>query len=73
KKRKNIIRLESSKHTVISEHNINKQHAFDWENVRILDTEIHYKKRLISEMLHIKEQKHGINLNTDTELLDSAY
>ena len=24
-------------------------------------------------MIHIKEQKHGINNNTDTDLLDNAY
>jgi len=45
----------------------------DWENFKILDIESNYRKRLISEMIHIKEQKHGINYNTDTELLDSAY
>jgi len=26
--------------------------------------------RLISEMIHIKEQKNGLKLNKDTELLD---
>jgi len=24
-------------------------------------------------MIHIKEQKHGLNLNSDTELLDTSY
>jgi len=33
----------------------------------------YYHKRLISERIHIKEQKNGINLNNDTELLDDAY
>lgn len=40
------IRLESSRHSVVTEHIINKQHTFDWDNVKILDTEIHYKTYL---------------------------
>jgi len=28
------------------------------------------KKRLISEMIHIRKQKHGLNSQNDTELLD---
>jgi len=45
----------------------------DWENVKILDFEPKYRKRLISEMIHIKEQKNGFNLNRDTKLLDESY
>jgi len=30
-------------------------------------------KKLISEMIHIKKQKNGLNLNSDTELLDESY
>ncbi|EFN67293.1 hypothetical protein EAG_00147, partial [Camponotus floridanus] len=30
-------------------------HAFDWDNVRILDKENFYYKRLVSEMIHIKK------------------
>jgi len=35
----------------------------------VLDEEINYKKRLISEMIHIKKQRQGLNLKKDTELL----
>jgi len=28
---------------------------------------------LISEMIHIREQKNGLNLKKDTELLDESY
>jgi len=59
--------------SVISEHRLNNNHEFDWNNTEILDSEPHYHKRLISEMIHIKQQKNGINLNNDTELLDDAY
>jgi len=38
-----------------------------------MDSESNYNKRLISEMLHIKEQKNSINLQKDTELLDKSY
>jgi len=46
---------------------------FDWNNVKILDTESNYNKRLVSEMLHIKEQKRGINSQKDTEFLNESY
>jgi len=32
-----------------------------------------YFKRIVSEMIHIKEQKVTLNLNSDTELLDETY
>ena len=46
---------------------------FQWDNVLILDEEPSYRKRLISEMLHIKKQKNSLNLQTDTEGLNKAY
>jgi len=48
-------------------------HEFDWANVKILDEEVHYNKRLISEMIFIKKQSKGLNLQRDTELLDPIY
>ena len=38
-----------------------------------LDVEPSYNKRLISEMVHIKKQKHGINRQNDTESLPELY
>jgi len=73
KEHSNNIKLDSSKHSVITQHILEYSHMFDWDNIKILDTESNYYKRSISEMLHIKEQKNGINAQTDTELLDSAY
>jgi len=69
----NNIKSHVIEHSVVSEHILNHDHEFDWNNVIILDSEPQYYKRLISEMIHIKEQKNGINLKTDTELLDEAY
>jgi len=73
KEHKSNIKLDQSKHSVISEHITKFGHSFDWENTKILDYESRYHKRLVSEMIHIKEQKAGLNLNSDTELLDEAY
>jgi len=69
---RNNIKQDQSKHSVISEH-INYNHTFDWENIKILDYEPRFYKRIVSEMIHIKEQKISLNLNSDTELLDDTY
>jgi len=59
--------------SVIIEHRLNFSHNFDWENVEILDEEIYFNKRLISEMIYIKKQQKGLNLQKDTEFLDPIY
>jgi len=69
---RNNIKLNQSKHSVISEHTKSVDHVFDWDNVRVLDCEPNYQKRLIFEMIH-KEQKNGLNYMSDTELLDECY
>ncbi|KYN32565.1 hypothetical protein ALC56_13046 [Trachymyrmex septentrionalis] len=45
-------------------------YEFDWDNVHILDKEQILYKRLLSEMIHIKKQKLGLNLQNDTFSLD---
>jgi len=67
------IKLDETRHSVLTNHIVNHKHTFDWNNVRIMDSESNYNKRLVSEMLHIKEQRKGINLQKDTELLDESY
>jgi len=59
------IKLNSSKHSVISEHILQFSHIFDWDNVKILDSEPNFYKKSVSEIIHIKEQKNGINSQTD--------
>ncbi|KYN13987.1 hypothetical protein ALC57_13817, partial [Trachymyrmex cornetzi] len=73
KEHRNNIRLDQSNHSVITKHIKEYNHTFNWEDVKIVDSESNYKKRNISEMIHIKEQKNGLNLMKDTELLDKAY
>jgi len=67
------IKLISSKHSVITEHILKYSHTFDWKNIKILDSELNFFKRSISEMIHIKEQENNINAQNDTDLLDNAY
>jgi len=73
KEHKNNIKLDQSKLCVISEHIIKFNHSFDWDNVKILDCESKFYKKITSEMIHIKEQKASLNLNSDTELLNESY
>jgi len=67
------IKRNSNQVSVITNHRITFEYEFDWDNVKVLDEEINYKKRLISEMIHIKNQKCGLNSQNDTELLDPLY
>jgi len=58
---------------LITEHRINNNHEFNWDNPDILDKEKYYYKRLISEMINIKSQKNALNIQSDTELLQQTY
>jgi len=66
---KNIVQNES-KHSVITKHILGKNHTFDWLNVKILDFENNYFKRLVSEMIYMKTQSNGLNSMDDIECLD---
>jgi len=70
---KSHIRRNSTQLSVIIDHRQKFGHEFDWDNVKILDVESNYNKRFISEMIYIKKQKHGLNAQTDTALLDPIY
>jgi len=70
---KNHIKWKTSIHSVITEHRMQRGHDFDWDDVKILDVERNYSRRLISEMINIKFQNKSINLQTDTESLNRAY
>ena len=59
--------------SVISEHRLKENHDFNWANVEILDNEMGYYKRLISEMVHIKRQAFDLNKHTDTDSLPEIY
>jgi len=67
------IRRSMTQTSVITEHRLEFSHDFDWKNVEILDQEGYFNKRLISEMIYIKKQQKGLNLQKDTVLLDPIY
>ncbi|XP_072763715.1 uncharacterized protein [Anoplolepis gracilipes] len=69
---KRHIHLNTNTNSIITNHRRDFEHNFDWENVRVLDEASFYTKRLISEMLFIKRQRNGLNLQTDTENLPSV-
>jgi len=52
---------------------LRRRRTFDWQNVKILDHETNYFKRMIAEMIYIKIQKNGLNSVEDIEGLDSSY
>jgi len=67
------INKKTGTHSVISLHQLENNHTFDWENVKILDKEHFYYNRITSEMIHIKKQINGINKQNDTEQFPDIY
>ena len=67
------IRYNTPARSVITEHRRQLDHEFKWDEVVILDEEPCYRRCLVSEMLNIKKQKNGLNLQTDTDGLHKAY
>jgi len=59
--------------SVISNHRLSHNHDFDWEEVRILNNERSWNKKIVSETIHIKRQSCGINKQSDTDLLPEIY
>ena len=60
--------------TALSTHRFELNHTFDFDNVKILDKEINYYKRNISEMIYITLNKDKcVNLRTDTAKLSNLY
>jgi len=73
KEHKSDINKPTSSPSVISQHRLTHNHEFDWNNIKILDKEQTYHKRLISEMIHIKKQTSSINKQNDTEQFPDIY
>jgi len=49
---------------MISSHRL-EHNDFIWEKVEMLDMESHYNKRIVSEIIHIKKQRYGLNKQSD--------
>ncbi|KYQ57494.1 hypothetical protein ALC60_03456 [Trachymyrmex zeteki] len=70
---RNYINRNTTQLSVITQHRLESSHEFDWNNLHILDKEKIQYKRLLSEMIHIKKQKAGLNLQNDTMNLNTLY
>jgi len=73
KEHKNNLKQDQSKYLIISEHIIEYNHSFDWDNTKIMDRKYNFYERIVSEIIYKKKQKVGLNLNNDTELLNDFY
>lgn len=54
-------------------HSMKKDHKIDFENTEVLCTEGKYNKRLIQEMINIRNQENPINKKTDVQRLSNVY
>jgi len=54
---RNYINRNTKSQSVITQHKLQFEHEFDWDNVEILDFEKYLRKRLISEMFIKIEQR----------------
>ena len=59
--------------SVIYQHQMNYNHEFNWEETNIIDQESNYKKRLTSEMIHIKSNHNSINKKEDIYTLNKIF
>jgi len=73
KEHKNNIKNPSGNFSVVTNHRVSLHHEFDWDKTRILHKERNRKKREIAEMFFIKKQRNNINLQKDTDNLNSLY
>lgn len=70
---RNHICRNTSQLSVITNHILETNHKFDSDGIEILDNEILLDKKLVTEMLFIKKQKNGLNLQSNTEGLPHAF
>ena len=58
---------------VVCEDQLEFNREFDWENTKIVDYVSDYRKRLTSEMIHIKFNKFSMNKKDDIFTLNRIY
>lgn len=56
KNHKNDVDKNNGILSVVSEHRLEEEHDFEWNTVEILDVGPLYHKKLLSEMIHIKNR-----------------
>ncbi|EZA46430.1 hypothetical protein X777_00167 [Ooceraea biroi] len=67
KEHKSDISKHEGCRSVVSDHRLNNDHDFDWQNIEILHHESHLRKRLVAEMYFIKRHPEAINIQKDTD------
>ena len=71
---KNNKNLKPELHNVITKHQLQENHEFDWENVQILRREKNLNKRNIAEMFYVKKfNKLALNTMTDLNNFPTSY
>lgn len=70
---KNNVKHRDAHHTALSQHSIQNEHTFNFDDVKILNNETYLRKRLILEMIQIKSHIHSINFKTDIDKLSNIY
>ena len=50
--------------SALAHHSINTGHGFDFDNVKVIERERTYKKRMLLEELRIKASKNCVNLKS---------
>ncbi|KYN07135.1 hypothetical protein ALC62_01943, partial [Cyphomyrmex costatus] len=73
KEHKNNLHSTSGTFSVVSGHRLHHSHDFDWDDTQILDVESSYNRRIISENIHIKLQKNGLNIQNECDSLNHTY
>ena len=67
------IKKKPKEYNVVTLHRLDENHEMRWDNVKILDKECPYFKRLWSEKLLISSTKDTINVQHDTKNLSDIY
>jgi len=65
------INKKSGTPSVITSHRLESNH--EMQRDKILISEVSHKKRLISEMIHIKRQQLPLNKQSNTDMLSNTY
>lgn len=60
---RSVLNNETNK-SRLAYHSITKGHRFDFDNIRVLEREPNYRKRMLLEEIHIKSSRNCVNLRS---------
>lgn len=71
---KNDVNNKEPNRSALAHHALHNNHKFDFENVKILERESMYHKRMLLEELHIKSSRNCVNLKSqETRNVNDIY